>query len=234
MSRLLATMGCDVRLQIRNGFYYAAAFVAVYWMLLLLWPNDEDLVWILPFLIFNNLMINTFYFFSGLVLLEKREGTLEAQVVTPLRTREYLGSKVMTLTALAVVENLIITLVSYGPGFRVVPLLIGMVLAAAIYCLVGFVFVARYDSINEFLMPSMVVFVAFVIPLLPYFGYLEGWWHYLHPLMSPLLLLKGAFEPLATWEWIYSVTYPLLWIGLIFQWSRQTFTRFIIASEGAY
>lgn len=227
-------MTWDVRLQIRNGFYYAAGFVAVYWMLLLLWPSDQELVWILPVLIFTNLMINTFYFFSGLVLLEKREGTLEAQIVTPLRTWEYLGSKLVTLTALGVIENLVITVVSYGMDFLIVPLVVGMVLAAMIYCLVGFAFVARYDSINEFLMPSMVAFVAFVVPLLPYFGYFEGWWHYLHPMMGPLLLMKAAFQPIETWQWFYGVVYPLIWIAPLFVWSRRAFYRFIIAREGAH
>ncbi len=233
MSRLLATMACDVRVQIRNGFYYAAGFVAVYWMLLLLWLADEDLVWILPFLIFTNLMINTFYFFSGLVLLEKREGTLEAQIVSPLRTWEYLGSKLITLTGLGVIENLIITTVAFGTGFAIVPLVMGMILAATIYCLVGFAFVARYDSINEFLMPSMLAFVVFVIPLLPYFGYTPGWWHYLHPLMGPLLLMKAAFRPIPTWQMVYGVLYPLACIVPIFLWSRQAFYRFVIAREGA-
>ncbi|MFQ5527111.1 MAG: ABC transporter permease [Thermoanaerobaculia bacterium] len=239
MSRLVATMSWDVRLQVRNGFYYAAGFVALFMVVLLLWPSREDLVWILPVVIFTNLMINTFYFFSGLVLLEKREGTLEAQVVTPLRTWEYLGSKLATLTALAVGENLAITVLAYGVEFRVVPLLLGMLLAAVIYCLVGFALVARYDSINEFLMPSFLVSAAFSVPLLPYFGYLEGWWHYLHPLMGPLLLLEAAFvegpaAPLASiWEQVYAVAFPLACVVPVFLWSRREFQRFIVASEGS-
>jgi fluoroquinolone transport system permease protein len=234
MIRLLATIRCDVRIQIRNGFYYAAGFVALYWMLLLLWPSHEELVWILPVLIFTNLMINTFYFFSGLVLLEKREGTLEAQIVTPLRTWEYLGSKLVTLSALGLLENLIITLIAYGTDFRILPLIAGMVLVAVIYCLVGFAFVARYDSINEFLMPSMLAFAFFVIPLMPYFGFLEGWWHLLHPMTGPLLLMKAAFQPISRWELVYGFVYPLIWFVPIFAWSRHAFYRFIIAREGAH
>lgn len=232
MSRLLATMRCDLRLQIRNGFYYAAGFVALYWVVLLLWPRDEDLVWILPLLVFTNLLINTFYFFSGLVLLEKREGTLEAQVVTPLRIREYLASKLCTLTALGILENLVITMIAFGPGFRIAPLIVGMVLAALIYCLAGFAMVARYDSINEFLMPSMVAFVAFSMPVLPYFGFLEGWWWLLHPMQGPLLLMKAAFQPIPGWQLVYGSVYPLLCIVPVFMWSRNAFYRFIIAREG--
>jgi len=232
VSRLVATMGWDVRLQVRNGFYYAAGFVALFMVLLLLWPGREDLAWILPFVVFSNLMINTFYFFSGLVLLEKREGTLEAQVVTPLRTWEYLGSKLVTLSALALAENLAITVFAYGFGFRILPFVLGMMLAAVICCLVGFALVARYDSINEFLMPSFLVTAALSVPLLPYFGFLEGWWHYLHPLMGPLVLLEAAFESVPPWEQVYGVVYPLACVVPIFLWSRREFRRFIVSSEG--
>lgn len=33
MKRLTSTIICDVHLQVRNGFYYAAGFVALFWVL---------------------------------------------------------------------------------------------------------------------------------------------------------------------------------------------------------
>jgi hypothetical protein len=46
MNRLIATVLCDVRLQIRNGFYYAAAFVAMFWTLVLSRiPPDRLTLW---------------------------------------------------------------------------------------------------------------------------------------------------------------------------------------------
>jgi fluoroquinolone transport system permease protein len=233
MSRLVTTMGWDVRLQFRNGFYYAAGFVALYSILLLSWPSREDRAWILPVFVFSNMLINTFYFLGGLVLLEKREGTLEAQVVTPLRTWEYLASKLVTLTALGLLENLAIVIATYGLGFRILPLLVGMLLAAAIYCLLGFAVVARYDSINEYLMPSFLFTALLSIPLLPYFGLGSGWWFYLHPLHGTLSWIRAAFEPVPAWELIYGLLYPLVWIVPVFAWSRRSFHRFVIAREGA-
>lgn len=47
----------------------------------------------------GNLPLATFFFIAGLVLLEKGEGTLEAQIVTPLTAGGYLASKILTLTA---------------------------------------------------------------------------------------------------------------------------------------
>ncbi|MEM7352087.1 MAG: ABC transporter permease [Acidobacteriota bacterium] len=232
MNRLLSTMAWDARLQVRNGFYAAAAGVAVFFALLLSWPDREALQWILPAFVFGNLQVNTFYFLGGMVLLEKREGTLEAQIVTPLATWEYLTSKLVTLTALGLVENLAIVAVTYGFDFHPLPFLVGMLLASLMYALIGFALVARYDSINEYLMPSVLVTLLLAIPLMPYFGYWPGWWHALHPLLGPLLWMRSAFEPVSRGELIYGLLYSLLWIALLFRWSQQAFYRFIITKEG--
>ena len=232
MKRLVSTILFDIRLQFRNGFYYAAGFVALFWMLGLRQLSKENLAWLLPAFILSNLIINTFYFVAGLVLLEKGEGTLEAQVVTPLKKGEYLASKVITLTALSIIENLIIVSVSHGLGFNPFPLIIGMVLAAAIYTLVGFVSVVRYDSINEYLFPSFVYTIAFAPPFLQYLRLWESPLFYLHPLQAPLLLMQGAFQPIGVWGWVYGITYSGLWIVLVTILSQKVFHRFIIAKAG--
>ena len=52
MKRLLATLRTDVRLQFRNGFYYATAFVVALWVLLFsqlhVGPGGLDVGWLLP------------------------------------------------------------------------------------------------------------------------------------------------------------------------------------------
>ena len=92
MKRLASSLWLDFRLQFRNGFYYAAAFVTVVAIVILRQFPNLDFKWLLPALLLNNLLIGTFYFFGALVLLEKKEGTLEAQIVTPIRSWEYLLS----------------------------------------------------------------------------------------------------------------------------------------------
>ncbi len=110
MTRLLVTAAWDARLQLRNGFYYATGIMVLFWIVLLRLLPEHVLRPLMPPLVLGNLIINTYYFVGGLVLLEKREGTLEAQVVTPLRTWEYLAAKVATLALLSLAENLLIVL----------------------------------------------------------------------------------------------------------------------------
>ena len=100
--------------------------------------------------------------------------------------------------------------------------------------LVGFVAVARYDSINEYLVPS-VLYAG--LASLPVFPWLLGWDHwllYLHPLQGTLLVMRAAFGPLATWQLAYGILYPALWIGLAGAWSRRAFQRFVVAPAGVH
>ena len=232
MTRLAATMACDIRLQIRNGFYWAVAFVLAVLLIILSQLPDVPLGPVLPPLILGNLATATFFFMAALILLEKAEGTLEAQIVTPLTVSEYLISKLATLTALSVAESLFIIVIAHGLDFRLGPVLIGIVLASLLYCLAGFTVVVRYDTINELLFPSIVWVTAFSLPILQYAGMWTTPLMYLHPFQAPLVLLKGGFVPLATWEWAYGIGYSALWIVAAFAWSRFGFQRFVVAVAG--
>lgn len=232
MRRLLATMRCDVMLQLRHGFYYATAFVLICCVAVVSRIPSLNLNWLLPALVLGNLLLNTFYFIGGLILLEKGEGTLEAQVVTPLRSWEYLASKVGTLTLLGLVENTVIVMLLAGFGFNLLPLAASLILTAMLYCLAGIIAVVRYASINEYLMPSVLYTSLLLVPLLPYLMQWDTWLLYLHPMQATLLLAQAAFQPVTHWQVVYGVLYAALWIGLLAHFSRRAFRRFIIAGAG--
>jgi fluoroquinolone transport system permease protein len=232
LRRLLSTMHWDVRLQLRNGFYYVSAFVVILWGLLFSQFPQLDWGRLIPGLLLGNLIINTFYFIGGLVLLEKDQGSLEVQVVTPLLTWEYLSAKVGSLILLSLLENAALVLVIAGPSFRLLPLALGIALASAMFVLVGFIAVSRYTSINEYLFPSMIYSMPLTLPLVDYFGIFRTGLVYLHPLQAPLLVLQAAFEPLALWQWLFALLYSALWIGIFFILARRAFYRNVIGREG--
>lgn len=231
MKRWQTAVSLDMRLQFRNGFYYAAAFIAVMSILILWQLPKENLPLILPVFVLGNMTINTFYFMAGLVLLEKGDGVLEGLIVTPLRQVEYLAAKLASLTLLTVAENVVIVTAVYGLRYNLLLLLAGLALMAWFNILLGFIVVARYDSINRFLMPSIPITTALSLPLL---GYL-GLWHspllYLHPVQGALLLLKGAFQPVALWQVAYGLVYTAVWVGWLFKMSQRIFYRFIILKQ---
>jgi fluoroquinolone transport system permease protein len=230
-------MQTDLRLQLRNGFYIAAAFVVVVLVILMRQLPEASRSLGLPMLIYGNLLINGFFFMAGLVLLEKGEGTLEAQVVTPLRTGEYLASKVITLTLLSLLESALIVLLTVGLGINWLALLAGVALMTPLLALAGFLLVSRYDTLNEFMFPAVGVIAVLSLPLLPTFGLLEGVldgvWVYVMPVEPSWLLLQAAVAPVETWQLIYGLLAGALWVAIAFVLAQRAFYRFVVMKQGA-
>ncbi len=234
MTRLLPTLLLDVKLQFRYGFFYVGAFLAVFWLLILRQFSGETLAIILPALLLESFLITTFYFIAGLFLLEKTEGVLEALVVTPLRTGEYLSSKLIALTVLALAEGFVVVTASYGFAFNVGLFVAGAVLLSFFYTLAGFFVIARYDSITDFLLPSGLYTIVFNLPWIDYFEIWPHWIWYLIPTQAPLLLMKAAFRPIESWQLIYGFVYSIVAVGLAYLWAQKAFHRFVVGREGAF
>jgi len=238
--RLFATIKCDIRLQARNGFYYATAFVTLVWALALSMVSGSNLEigldTLMPVFILDSMLVGTFYFLAGLVLLEKGEGTMEAQVVSPLRAGEYLLSKIITLALLSMAQYLLITLVFHGFTPDLLFLVAGVGFASALYVLVGFVSVARYTSISDYLFPSILYAGLLLLPLAAYVlepGGWVGYLVYLHPMEAPLQLMHAAFGPVEEWQIAYGLLYSGLWVWLLYRWSLGQFFRFVVSKAGA-
>lgn len=232
MSRTLSTLGWDLRIQFRQGFYYAALFVIALWALLLSVLPDEAVELFLPFIIFFDLSIFGFYFMAGMLFLEKGEGVLHALVVTPLRTTEYLISKAFTLSLLAVFVSIAVVLIGYGPHINWLLFIPAVALNSWMLVLVGFVLATRYDAVNEFLIPSIIYMVPSQLPALWYFGIWDSWLLYLVPTMPSMLLLAGSFQPIEGWQIIYSFVYLIVVCIFVTWWARRAFERFVVQSDG--
>jgi fluoroquinolone transport system permease protein len=100
---------------------------------------------------------------------------------------------------------------------------VGIVLAAVLFCLTGVALIARYESINEFLMPSVLYTALLSLPVLGYLGVGPRAWYLPHPIQGPLELMQ--IQPLRPGAWAYAVLYPILWIVPVFLWSRRGIRR---------
>jgi fluoroquinolone transport system permease protein len=231
-NRFASIVSLDFKMQARYGFLYAAAFTMLIFIVLLRQFDLRGESAFLPSFILFNLIIGTFYFVAGMLLFEKDQGVLQGLTVTPLRVWEYLGSKTLTLSALALVENFVIIFLTFGTGFNVLPLVAGTALMAAMYTLFGFVVAARYRSITEYLLPSVIYMVVLMLPIFDYLHIFSSPLFYLHPLQAPLLVMKSAVLPVGTWDLAYGVIYSLIWIGLAMWLSMKAFDRYIVNKTG--
>jgi fluoroquinolone transport system permease protein len=233
VSRLSAALRLDLRLLWRYRVVYAGAFVAALWLVVLAQLPAELRPLAVPFALFTDLAVVGYYFLAGLVLLEREEGSLVALAVTPLRFPEYLASKLITLTALAIALSVAVAAAGQGGPWSPAWLVVGVVLTSLLTLLVGFLIVARYETISEFLVPSSLPFVVLMAPMLDYF---EIWQHpllYAIPSQGSLLLLRAAFAPVETWQLAYGVLYLTAWLLLLAPLTRPAFDRRLLGRRGA-
>ncbi|NNF56780.1 MAG: ABC transporter permease [Rhodothermaceae bacterium] len=233
MRRLLAALRWEAVLQARGQFYTLTAVVAVVWIVLVrllpagLRTNPEAIA---PAFTAVNLQVTAFFFVTALVLLEKSQGALRALVVSPLRPSEYLGAKVLSLAALGTAENAVIVAAVFGVDAQWGWLLLGMALLGAIHVLLGLVVIARYDSINTFLMPSVVIILALSAALLGYYEVVPPWMLAWHPVLPPLVLMRAGWMPLEWSQFAYGLLGSAAWIGLLSVWARRRFVHLIAPS----
>lgn len=236
MRRLFSVLRWDAMLQYRYRFYAVCVGMVIFWgALFSLIPGigRADAGVVVPAFFAINLYVTTFYFISGLVLIEKSEGILATLAATPLRDLEYLVSKVVSLTLLAIVESLLIVVVVLGVRGNWAPLLAGAFVMGAIYSLAGFIVVVRYGSINAFLIPSVLYVTALLLPLLPHFGLADRSIFVFHPLEPAMELMRAAFRPTGIVESVLSIAAAIAWTGVGFAIARRRFTRFVVREAGA-
>lgn len=233
MMRLLAsTIVWDVRLQFRQGLYFAALFVIVLWWAILSFLPQAARELFVPFAVFMDLSVFGLYFMAGMLYLERGERVLEALVVTPMPRYGYLLAKVISLTVLAMVISALMVLAVYGPGVRWGILLSGVALNSWLLILIGFILAARYEGISEFLIPSMVFMAPSQLPLLYYFGIWDHWLLYLVPTQPAMLLIEAAFRTPGPGVLAYSFGYLSVAVVVVTIWAMRVYARFVVRQEG--
>lgn len=221
--RLASMLRWDVRLQVRYGFYAVyAVLTAVYVVGIRLAPEGLRPT-LATLAVFGDPAFLGFYFVGAVVLFEKGDGVVEALATSPLRGSEYLASKALSLSLLATIASVAVVTFANGPSFRVGHLLAGVVLTSVLMVLVGFVAVARFDSLNAYFLTSLGYLVPTALPLLDFLGIASHPALYLVPTQASLVLLGGAFHPLAPWQTAYAVGYLLACIAVAAVLARRAY-----------
>lgn len=230
MSRLTATLRLDMTVQVRAKLYAIAAGVAVLLGLFVRFLIPPDLVaYFLPVFYLSAVSGTAYMFVGGMVIFEKDEGTLDAQIVTPLRVNEYLTAKSLSLLIVVLMESAIVLFVGYGfSGYDPLWLLIALVTLSLGFTLAGFIQVSGLDSATDFIVYAIPVILVSQLPLLDYTGLAPSLLWYLIPSMGPLILLEAAFGSVTAWQLAYGLVYSLASVAALFWWARRAFQRNIV------
>lgn len=229
MNQLRSMLKWEFILQLRYKIIYIAfGSVILYYLMLQAVPMMNSVELHTTFLFFDPMLIGIM-FVGALVLFEKTENTLQALITTPLKMDTYLLSKIISLTVLSLVTGIVFLLLTQGLDFNIAFYLSGLTLTSILLVLIGFIFVSRCKSLNEYLLMIMLSFIIlFLPPLLHTSGIYENTLFYLWPTQASFIMLKGTFTEIPLMDTIYAIPYLSIWIVLCYYLARKAFYTHII------
>ncbi|MAQ15263.1 MAG: hypothetical protein CMN30_10780 [Sandaracinus sp.] len=240
--RLAAAMRLDARVQARNQLLPISVVVAALGSGMLAWlSTPERLARTVPLGVLAFVGGSTLLYVMAMIVLERADGTLAALIVSPLRPAEYLGSKVVTLTTLASIEAAILVGGTYGllaaqgesaPLPRLALLALGVVVLGVLHVLLGVVIVVPHRRLMDVLVPMSLVALVLQAPAVWFVGAVDAPWLLAIPSAPPTMLVRGAFVPLAPWEWAYGLGGSAFVIAVAVPWALRRFRRHVVEAGG--
>lgn len=224
---LLRAIGWDLRLQLRYQIVTIAVVVTKLYSVILQGVPRPYVDPALVLLIFSDPSMLGFLFVGALVLFELGANTLEAVVVTPLSSSQYLWSKAISLTVISLPCGFAMAFAGHGAGFDYLALFAAIALSSLLFVFLGLVGVARVRTVNEYLIRVPLFLIPTALPFLNFVGVTNSRVLYLIPSQASLILFQAAFERRPAWEIAYAVGYLLVWLLAAFFWARRSFDRYI-------
>ncbi len=232
MSHLMSMLKWEFVLQTRNRMVHATfGSIALYLTLLEVEPALNTYSFRVLILLMDPALLGLL-FIGVLVLFEKGERTIHALNVTPMKTSEYLLSKVISLTLLSVASSLVLATavgIGFGVWFDPAFVLVGAVLTSTFLSLLGFLVVCRYDTIEEYLVAMIgIVFLLVMPPLIGFLVHYESWLLYIFPAQASLILFSGAYRLVAAPDVMYAMGYLAVLSVLCYLSARRAYYRHIV------
>jgi len=207
----------DMKFQWKQGFYSIYLIVSFMYLLILSQLPHFILDYALPIIVFSDPSVLGLFFIGGMVLLEKEQGIIQLLVVSPLTIKEYMLSKIIALTFIALIAGLFITGVSAYKPVNYIPLIIGIILTSIFFTLLGFVISTKAKNLNAFFLYMMPWTALFMVPCVFYILYPNLKALLLVPSVAGLGLVLGAVRGQPLIETILFATYMMVINYFLFQ-----------------
>lgn len=224
MSRLLHLLRWDAVVQFRSGFWVAGFFATAPWAAVLYSLSQKQADFILPAMIFLDVSLIGTMFMAGVYFLEKNEGSLQALAVTPVRTWEWMLSKLISLTIIATVMSVALVLVKKGTSAPWGYALLAFVCVNVTFTLIGFIVAAPFSRFTNFIVVNSLFFAILNLPSLAFFD-IHSSLYWLLPSQPALMMLRGAFTNMPLTEFAGYFAIQMVWIAAAFALCIHLFHR---------
>ncbi len=231
--RIVTALKYDVKFQNRHGFYAAYGIITLFYFGALANVPTVIKPTLVTLLIFMDTSVLGFFFVGGIILLERRQRTIESLFVTPLRPWEYLWAKVISLTILAAIASLLILIVVAGISTKILWFAFGICASSIFFVLMGIAIAVKSRTVNGYFFRGILYTMVLAVPLFQYFRLVENPLISLFP-TSPILVLTDAqFHTHSLPEMIEACALLIFWCGFGWWWARSWFEKYAIQQFGA-
>ncbi len=219
--RLLYAVLADMRFQIKQGFYLVYAIITAMYLLIMSFLPDDILALALPLVVFSDPSVLGLFFIGGIILLEKGQGVLMVLVVSPLRSREYILAKVISLAMVSVLAALAITYFSHYPTVNWWLLILSTILTSGIFTLLGIMINAGCNTVNQYMLKTIPYMLLFILPCFALLGFPYSDFFVIFPSVAALKLMLGAYRGISGFEltalgiYLFAINYVLLKLAVV-------------------
>lgn len=192
--RLLHAVQADIRFQVKQGFYFVYVIITAMYLIIMSFLPEDFLAIALPLVVFSDPSVLGLFFIGGIILMEKGQGVLMVLVVSPLRSWEYVLSKVITLALVSVLAAFAITYFSDCPAVNWLLLLVSTILTSGIFTLLGIMINAGCNTVNQYMLKTIPYMLLFILPCFALLGFPYSYLFIVFPGVAALKLMLGAYH----------------------------------------
>ncbi len=229
--RLINAVFADIRFQIKQGFYLVYVVITIMYLIILSFLPEDLLSLTLPVVVFSDPSVLGLFFIGGIIMLEKVQGVLMVLVVSPLRTLEYILSKVISLALISVLAGFVITVFSNFNNVNWLLFLLSTGLTSGIFTMCGIMITAGCHTVNQYMLKTIPYMLLFVLPCFTLIDFPYSWLFTIVPSVAALRLMIGAYTEIPWFEAAGLITYLSGLNYLFLRWSVRVFENKIIYQD---
>ncbi|WP_273326712.1 ABC transporter permease [Vallitalea guaymasensis] len=227
--RMTGALKTDFKFQMKQGFYIIYFFLTIIYMVILSMIPKEFKNIILPIIVFSDPSVVGFFFIGGIIMLEKLQGIINYIVVTPLSIKEYILSKVFTLSLLAVIAGEAITFVSINSGsVNNIILAIGIFISSVFFILIGIIVVVGCKTLNQYMVKMVPFLMLLIIPCISIIDFKFSYVLTVIPSVAGFRIVYGAFNDWNIIEVIGLIAYVVIIDYLLLRKVEKIFENKIV------
>lgn len=223
MNHFLKLLRHDLLLLNRYQIISISVAITLIYIGLFLWLRQFGIAEeVLIVLLFNDPAILGLMFIGVMMMFEKSESTITALSVLPISAADYLWSKAISLTGVALFCALAIALVGLGTAFSWIHFSLSLIGVTLLFSFIGVWVVAGERDLNRYLMKVAGVVIVLSLPVLTFFGLIDDLWVAWLPTYPAIKLIAWSITERPSVALITAAYGGLLvWCGVFYRMGLQ-------------